>query len=52
VRRAALARARKTGDEAAVTRLSELAEKGADYASVAARALGTTTSLSEVRARR
>lgn len=45
VRRAALAALGKTGDEAAVTRLVELAEKNADYASVAARALGTTTSL-------
>lgn len=47
VRRAALTALAKTGDEAAVTRLIELAEKGADYASVAARALGTTTALSE-----
>ncbi|MFO0933640.1 MAG: HEAT repeat domain-containing protein [Planctomycetota bacterium] len=47
VRRAALVALGKTGDDAAVTRLIELAEKGADYASVAARALGTTTSLSD-----
>jgi len=46
VRRAALTSLGKTGDDAALARLVELAEKGADYASVAARAIGTTATLS------
>lgn len=47
VRRSALVALAKTGDPAALERLIAVAEKQADYASVAARAVGQATSLSE-----
>lgn len=46
VRTAVLGALAKTGDEKALERLVAVAEKGADYGSVAARAIGSTTSLS------
>jgi HEAT repeat protein len=47
IRRAALAALAKTGDDAALARLVETAERQADYASVAARAIAYTDSISE-----